>query len=93
MPARPITTLGLALLLGAGIAVAQDRGLSDRGELLDGIAAVVNDGIVLKSELDEETRRIVQRLKAQGTAVPPERSLRPQVLERLIINRIQLRRA
>jgi len=93
MPARPITTLGLALLLGAGIAVAQDRGLSDRGELLDGIAAVVNDGIVLKSELDEETRRIVQRLKAQGTAVPPERSLRPQVLERLIINRIQLQRA
>lgn len=93
MSARSITTLVLALLLGATTALAQDRGLSDRGELLDGIAAVVNDGIVLKSELAEETRRIVQRLQAQGTAVPPERSLLPQVLERLIINQIQLQRA
>ncbi|MCC7328883.1 MAG: peptidylprolyl isomerase [Gammaproteobacteria bacterium] len=79
-------------LLGATTSLAQDRELSSRGELIDGIAAVVNDGVVLKSELAEETRRIVQRLQAQGTKVPPERSLVPQVLDRLIINRIQLQR-
>lgn len=84
--------IGLALLLGTHAALAQDRGLSDRGQFVDGIAAVVNDGVVLKSELAEETRRIVQRLEAQGTAVPPQRSLLPQVLERLIVNRIQLQR-
>lgn len=86
-----ITLLALALLPGA-IAHAQDRELSSRGELVDGIAAVVNDGVVLKSELAEETQRIVRRLQAQGTKVPPERSLVPQVLDRLIINRIQLQR-
>ncbi len=86
-----ITILALALLPGV-MAHAQDRELSSRGELIDGIAAVVNDGVVLKSELAEETQRIVRRLEAQGTKVPPERSLAPQVLERLIINRIQLQR-
>lgn len=86
-----IMLLALALLPGA-IAHAQDRELSSRGELVDGIAAVVNDGVVLKSELAEETQRIVRRLQAQGTQVPPQRSLVPQVLERLIINRIQLQR-
>ena len=89
--ARPIA-VALALLLAAGGAVAQNRELSSRGELLDGVAAVVNDGVVLKSELSEETQRIIRRLQSQGTKVPPERALAPQVLERLIISRIQLQR-
>lgn len=72
---------------------AQDRQLSDRGELLDGVAAVVNDGIVLKSELRVEMERIEKRLKAQGTPAPPERTFAQQVLERLVINRIELQRA
>ena len=37
--------------------------------------------------------RIKRRLESQGTKVPPERTLAPQVLERLIISRIQLQRA
>lgn len=74
-------------------AIAQERGLSDRGELLDGIAAVVNDGVVLKSELAAEMQRIMERLRKQGTQLPSERALAQQVLERLIINRIELQRA
>jgi peptidyl-prolyl cis-trans isomerase SurA len=82
-----------ALLLPASHAAAQTRELSDAGELLDGIAAIVNDGIVLKSELDLEVERIVERLRAQGTQLPPPQVLREQVLERLVIQRIQLQRA
>lgn len=82
-----------ALLLPASPAAAQTRELSDAGELLDGIAAIVNDGIVLKSELDLEVARIVERLRAQGTQLPPPQVLREQVLERLVIQRIQLQRA
>jgi peptidyl-prolyl cis-trans isomerase SurA len=100
MPAcRPVHHLPAALaclaLLGlpAGKAAAQTRELSDAGELLDGIAALVNDGIVLKSELDIEVERIVERLRAQGTQLPPPQVLREQVLERLVIQRIQLQRA
>lgn len=72
---------------------AQTRELSSSGQLLDGIAAIVNDGVVLKSELQVELQRIVERLEQQGTPVPPMRQLVPQVLERLVIQRIQLQRA
>lgn len=55
--------------------------------------AVVNDGIVLTSELDREIDRIVERLDQQGTPAPDMSALVPQVLERLVIQRIQLQRA
>ncbi|MDJ0926817.1 MAG: peptidylprolyl isomerase [Gammaproteobacteria bacterium] len=82
-----------ALLVGPGSASAQTRELSESGQLLDGIAALVNDGVVLKSELETETSRIVERLRAEGQQVPPPAQLVPQVLERLVIQRIQLQRA
>ncbi len=90
---RRFLVLTLAALCAATAAHAQDRELSARGELLDGIAAVVNDGVVLKSELRTEMQRIVRRLQEQGTRLPPETTLAPQVLERLVIARIQLQRA
>lgn len=89
---RRILPLVLVAVLGCAAAQAQDRELSASGELLDGIAAVVNDGVVLKSELAAEMDRIVKRLEANGTKVPPERQLAPQVLERLVVSRIQLQR-
>jgi peptidyl-prolyl cis-trans isomerase SurA len=87
-----ITCLRLAAALACAAAQAQDRELSARGELVDGIAAVVNEGIVLRSELTAEMARITRRLEAQGTKPPPESTLEPQVLERLVISRIQLQR-
>ena len=86
-------SLALALLLFSNALHAQTRELSSSGQLLDGIAAVVNDGVVLKSELQIELQRIVERLEQQGTPVPPMRQLVPQVLERLVVQRIQLQRA
>ncbi|MGI9344099.1 MAG: peptidylprolyl isomerase [Gammaproteobacteria bacterium] len=86
--------LAIALCLTFASRVpAQTLELSSTGELLDGIVAVVNDGIVLKSELELEVQRIVQRLQQQGTPVPEMSALVPQVLERLVIQRIQLQRA
>ncbi len=72
---------------------AQTLELSSTGQLLDGVAALVNDGIVLTTELDREMQRIVARLNEQGTPVPDMNTLMPQVLERLVITRIQLQRA
>ena len=74
-------------------ASAQTRELSSRGQMLDGIAAIVNEGVVLKSELQLELEAITQRLEAQGTQPPPPNQLVPQVLERLVIQEIQLQRA
>jgi len=80
-------------LLNSASLPAQTLDLSSTGELLDGIAAVVNDGAVLKSEVNLELGRIIERLNAQGTQPPPTSTLAPQILERLIIKRIQLQRA
>ena len=56
---------------------------------LDRIVAIVNDGIILQSELDQRQQLISSRLSAQGTALPDENVLRKQVLERLILESIQ----
>ncbi len=74
-------------------AMAQNLDLSDTGVLLDGVAAVVNDGVVLLSELDEQTKLIVQRLREENTDLPPREVLIPQILERLVISELQLQRA
>ncbi|MEZ5563700.1 MAG: peptidylprolyl isomerase [Gammaproteobacteria bacterium] len=87
-----LASIVLGLLPASG-AIAQSRELSSSGELLDGIAAIVNDGVVLKSELQLETRRIAERLKAQNTQLPPNDVLLRQVLDRLIIQQLQLQRA
>lgn len=67
--------------------------LSTTGQMLDGIAAIVNEGVVLKSELAEQTETIRQRARAEGLQLPPENVLREQVLERLIVEQIQMQRA
>jgi len=74
-------------------ALSQNLDLSDTGVLLDGVAAVVNDGVVLLSELDEQTQLIVQRLREENTTLPPRDVLIPQILERLVISELQLQRA
>jgi peptidyl-prolyl cis-trans isomerase SurA len=82
-----------ATLLVQGIANSQTRELATKGELLDRVAAVVNDGVVLSSELDEQIVAISERLRAQKLELPPQNVLRQQVLERLVLEQIQLQRA
>ena len=89
---RPVL-LTLALLLSAGIASAQTRDLSTSGVPLDRIAAVVNEGIVLNSQLDEQTEEVMARLRQQNTELPARNVLRRQILERLVVEEIQMQRA
>jgi peptidyl-prolyl cis-trans isomerase SurA len=83
----------LLLLLASSLASAQTRELSSKGVLLDRIAAVVNDGVVLTSQLDEQTEEITVRLRQQKTELPPRNVLRRQILERLVVEEIQIQRA
>ena len=85
-------SLALSLVL-CGNAVAQTRDLSTSGVPLDRIAAVVNDGVVLNSELDQQTEEIIARLRQQNTELPPRNVLRRQILERLVVEEIQIQRA
>src|SRR3979411_2991621 len=101
-PMRRIVTLAalaaviagqLVALQGQGLAHAQTRELATKGVLLDRVAAVVNDGVVLNSELDDQVATIGERLRAQKLELPPQNVLRQQVLERLVLQEIQAQRA
>src|SRR5499427_7285476 len=85
--------LGLAALMVQGSARAQTRELATQGDLLDRVVAIVNDGVVLNSDLDTQVDVVSERLRAQKLELPPQNVLRQQVLERLIIQEIQAQRA
>lgn len=61
--------------------------------VLDRIVAVVNDDVVMRSELDERVRTITAQLKEQGTTLPPKGVLERQVLDRLILTKLQIQEA
>lgn len=60
---------------------------------LDRIVAVVNNEIVLDSELVEMEQTVRQQLRQRNAAIPSSDVLRRQVLERLIMQKLQIQRA
>ena len=87
--------LGLAARRPAAAppALAQTRELATQGELLDRVVAIVNDGVVLNSDLDAQVAAVTERLHEQKLELPPQNVLRQQVLERLVLQEIQVQRA
>ena len=60
---------------------------------LDRIIAVVNDEVILESELVEMERTVRDQLRQRDAVIPPSDIMRKQVLERLLIQRIQVQKA
>ena len=79
--------------LASTAALAQTRDIGVHGELLDRIAAIVNDGLVLKSELDAQMDAVTKRLQEQKVELPSQSILKQQVLDRLILQEIQAQHA
>ena len=90
---RPLPILQaslLAALLFAGNAMAQaDAGLQP----VDRIAAVVNEDVILRSELDRAVANVRAQFAGQQVQMPPDEVLERQVMERLILMRLQVARA
>ena len=59
-------------------------------ELLDKVIAIVDSGAVMESELNKRVKEIIDRLRQSETELPPLNVLEEQVLERLIIEEIQM---
>ena len=78
--------LTAACLLLSGLARA---GVAE----LDRIVAVVDEDIVMQSELNEQADRVRSALRQQGTEMPPTTVLERQVLERLVLEKIQIQKA
>lgn len=62
-------------------------------EGLDFIVAVVNDDVILASELKDHLRTVIEELKRKGARIPPPAVLHKQVLDRVILTRLQLQAA
>ena len=88
-----VVLAALASSLGCSVALAQTREASSSGELLDRVAATVNEGVVLSSEVDEQMMMLTDRLRDQKLDLPPQNVLRQQVMERLVLQELQMQRA
>src|SRR5690606_22388069 len=79
---RPYRMAALAVLLLAATPVLA-------AQTLDRIVAVVNDDVVLASELAQEIDNVIVQLRQRGTPIPDRNILTRQVLARLIVHRLQ----
>jgi peptidyl-prolyl cis-trans isomerase SurA len=82
-----------AAVLWSTTSLAQTRDIGVHGEMLDRIAAIVNDGLVLKSELDSQMDAVTKRLQEQKVELPSQSVLKQQVLDRLIVQEIETQHA
>ncbi|RZO24747.1 MAG: rotamase [SAR86 cluster bacterium] len=64
--------------------------LSAKIEILDRVAIIVGEGVVLESQVNNMLANIEKRYQEQGAPMPPREALLEQVQERLIIEELQL---
>ena len=63
------------------------------GDELDHIIAIVDDDVVMQSELEQQLSRVRAELRQQGSELPPTSVLEHQVMDRLVLEKIQLQLA
>lgn len=78
---RPVL-LGAMLLGGTAAHAAVQQ--------LDSVAAIVDNDVVMRSQLDQRVKEVQQTIAKRGGGVPPASVLQSQVLERLIVENLQL---
>lgn len=66
---------------------------SNEVQPLDRIIAVVNDGVIMQSQLNETMGTVAHQIEASGGKLPPEDVLAKQVLQRLILNQLLVQKA
>lgn len=76
--------LGVTLCASTAFAAPQE---------VDKVAAVVNNGVVLQSDVDSLYQSVTQQAKQANQQLPDEATLRHQILDRLIMDQIQLQMA
>ncbi len=74
------------LLVFSGFASAQVKSL-------DRVIAIVDDDVIMKSQLDSRVEEVVQTVSKRGGDLPPQDVLVKQVLDRLIVEDLQIQLA
>lgn len=85
------------LLLVGGLSLTGSAGAqqSDAPEIIeiDRIVAVVNDDVIVESEMRRRMQAVIAQLQKSGVPAPPRDVLEKQVLEQLILDRLQMQMA
>jgi peptidyl-prolyl cis-trans isomerase SurA len=85
---RPLIA-GISLALAASFCHAQSLSLQP----LDSVVAVVEDDVILRSELDDALANLRRQYVGKEAQLPPQDVLEKQLLERLIVGKLQVQRA
>ncbi|MBY5269122.1 peptidylprolyl isomerase [Spiribacter salinus] len=80
-----IRPLLASLLMTLALSVAKAEEV-----LLERIVALVNEDVVLASELEAELASVTAELRQRDVQIPPDDELRRQVLERLVMQTLQM---
>ena len=82
------------MLLGASLAASLLATGMARAEtvMLDQVVAVVEDDIIMASELRERVESVTKNIEARGTEMPPEEVIIRETLDRLILESIQIQK-
>ncbi len=83
----------LASLLAVSSVSAPLQVLAQEAQPLDRIAAVVDEDVILQSELQRAIANIKAQYAGRENQLPPEDVLSRQVLERLVLVKLQVARA
>lgn len=67
--------------------------LAQQAEEIDRIVALVEDDVILQSELDQALEMLERQARNRGERMPPRNVIEEQVLERLILTRLEVLRA
>ncbi len=81
---------GLLLLFTLTTVYAEDEPKPGPQHSINRIVAIVNDDIILSSELDVATSAIVKQLNEKGTQLPGKAILEKEVLDKLVMESLQL---
>jgi peptidyl-prolyl cis-trans isomerase SurA len=90
-PMNIIKTSFLLLTLVNSVLFAQE--ILNRESILDSIVAIVDEGVVLESQLNTQIAIVKQRAEKDGFELPERKIIEEQILEQLILEEIQLQRA
>ena len=62
-------------------------------QVLDRIAVIVDDGIIMESQIKRQTLDILEQYKNQNITPPSDEVLREEIIEKLVIDELQLQMA
>lgn len=93
MNTRYASPIRLVLLISLAAIACTSAYRLEAADEINRIVAVVEDDVILQSELNHQLSAIKSKLEASGTPLPPESVIRQQVLERMVISKLQLLQA